>query len=218
MAPQGGNRLRAVIVDDHPVIRRGIRDILTECESVEVVAEASTGAEAMKVVGEAAPDLLLLDVTLPDRSGIELLRDLLALHPKLKVLVLSIHPEEHYAVRALRAGARGYLTKDSAPEELVSAIARVTAGGRYVSEEIARQLAKWGEHQYGELPPHELLSDREFEVLRMIGGGKSVSQIAGELGVSVKTVSTYRTRILEKLGMESTAELIRYAVDHGLLE
>ena len=210
-------RFRVIVVDDHPVIRRGVRDILSDCTRIDVVGEATSGGEAMRLVSELKPDLVLLDVTLPDRSGIEVLKDLILTYPTVRVLVLSIHPEEQYAVRALRAGASGYLTKESAPEELVKAIERVMEGGLYVTEEIAVQLARFGEKARNEVPAHELLSDREFEVLRLLGQGKSISQIADELELSVKTVSTYRTRILEKLGKETTADLIRYAVEHRLV-
>jgi DNA-binding NarL/FixJ family response regulator len=208
--------LTVVIVDDHPVIRRGVKDILSESAAVDVVGEAASAQEAFQVIRQTKPDLVLLDVTLPDRSGIDLLKDIRASYPAVKVLVLSIHSEHLYAVRALRAGAVGYLTKDSAPEELLKALQRITAGGRYVSENVASELAKWEERKTLELAPHELLSDREFEVLRLLGQGKSISQIATELGVSVKTVSTYRARILEKLDKDGTADLIRYAVEHGL--
>ncbi len=210
-------RLRLIIVDDHPVIRRGIRDVLSDWEGAEVVGEASSASEAMRLLGNSLPDLVLLDVTLPDRSGIELLKDIVAAYPHIKVLVLSIHPEEQYALRALRAGAWGYLTKASAPEELLNALARIAAGSRYVTESIAEKLATIGEHTKEDMAPHELLSDREFEVLRLLGAGRTISDIANDLGLSVKTVSTYRSRILEKLGKNSTAELVRYAIDHGLV-
>lgn len=208
--------VRVVIVDDHPVIRRGVRDILADNPHLEVVAEASSGVEALHTVCEMRPDLVLLDVTLPDRTGIEVLKELKELSPQTKVLVLSIHSEEQYAVRALRAGAAGYLTKESAPEDLLRAIEAVLDGEVFVTDTIARRLTRLTSRRESPEVPHELLSDREFEVLRLLGQGKGISQIAAEMGVSVKTVSTYRARILEKLGKESTAELIRYAVEHNL--
>ncbi|MCX7625671.1 MAG: response regulator transcription factor [Candidatus Sumerlaeaceae bacterium] len=210
------DRLKIVIVDDHPVIRRGVRDILAENPLFEVVGEAASGLEALQRVRETRPDLVLLDVTLPDRTGIEVLKDIRDWFPQIKVLVLSIHSEEQYAVRALRAGAVGYITKESAPEDLLQAIEAVLEGDIFVTETIARKLTKLTTRHETPETPHELLSDREFEVLRLLGQGKGISQIAAELGVSVKTVSTYRARILEKLGKESTAELIRYAVEHNL--
>ncbi len=210
--------IRVLIVDDHPVIRRGVRDILSSGGPwIRVVGEAGSGAEALRFLSENEVELVLLDVTLPDRSGIEILKDLRQVYPQVRVLVLSIHPEEQYAGRALRAGAAGYLTKESAPEELLLAIERILRGGRYVTESLAEVLSKQATGEFAEgVAPHELLSDREFEVLRLLGQGKAVSQIAEEMGVSVKTVSTYRTRILEKLGKETTAELIRYALEHRL--
>jgi DNA-binding NarL/FixJ family response regulator len=155
---------------------------------------------------------------MPDRTGLEVLKDLKILYPRLKVLILSIHPEDRYALRALKAGAAGYLTKDSAPEELVGAIERVLKGGRYVSQSIAEKLTDVAQGNLEGIALHELLSDREFEVLRLLGEGKSVSQIADELALSVKTVSTYRARICEKLRLESTADLIRYAVEYKIVD
>jgi len=212
------SKIRIVVADDHPVIRRGVCGILSEKECFEVVAEASNALEVLAAVKEHKPDLLLLDVTMPDRTGLEVLKDLKILYPRLKVLILSIHPEDRYALRALKAGAAGYLTKDSAPEELVGAIERVLKGGRYVSQSIAEKLTDVAQGNLEGIALHELLSDREFEVLRLLGEGKSVSQIADELALSVKTVSTYRARICEKLRLESTADLIRYAVEYKIVD
>jgi DNA-binding NarL/FixJ family response regulator len=214
---EGEKGIRVLIVDDHPIIRRGVREILADDSKICVVGEAGSGSEALRVLGQLDVDFVLLDVTLPDRSGIEVLKDIRQLFPWVRVLVLSIHPEEQYAVRALRAGALGYLTKESAPEELLRAIERVIRGGKYVTANIAESLSRLASDDLKGLAPHELLSDREFEVLRLLAQGHGVSQIAEKLGLSVKTVSTYRARILEKLGKETTAQLIRYAIDHHLV-
>ena len=208
---------RVLIVDDHPVIRRGLREILTEHDDTEVCAEAGNAAEALELVRKERPDIVLMDITMPGRSGIEALQDIKREFPALPVLMLSIHPEDQYALRALKAGASGYLTKESAPDELMKAITKAVAGGRYVTETLAERLAMDVGGNAGR-EPHELLSDREYEVLRHIGRGKPVSLIAEEMSLSVKTVSTYRSRILEKLALEHTADLIRYALEHKLVD
>jgi two-component system, NarL family, invasion response regulator UvrY len=209
--------IRVLITDDHPVIRRGLKEILSDRDDMEVGGEASNAAEAIALVQKGHWDVVLMDITMPGRSGLDALRDIKELKPRLPVLLLSIHPEDQYALRALKAGASGYLTKESAPEELVSAILKVVAGGRYVSNSLAERLAEEVGGHGGRLP-HETLSDREYEVLCHIGRGKSVSQIAHEMSLSVKTVSTYRTRLLEKLNLETTPEIIRYALDHHLVD
>ena len=207
--------IRVLIVDDHPIIRRGLRDIVADEPGLEPAGEASTGAEALDAVRRQLPGCVLMDITMPGRTGLETLHDLKAEFPRLPVLMLSMHPEDQYALRALKGGADGYLTKESAPEELVGAIRKVVAGGRYVSASLAERLAaEIGGHACK--PPHEALSDREYQVLREIGRGKPVSQIAAEMSLSVKTVSTYRTRILEKMNLQHTADLIRYALENGL--
>jgi DNA-binding NarL/FixJ family response regulator len=209
--------MRVLIVDDHPVIRRGLKDILSEQKEIEVCAEAGNAAEALELARKNKPDIVLMDITMPGRSGVEALQDIKREFPHMPVLMLSIHPEDQYALRSLKAGASGYLTKESAPDELMKAIAKAVAGGRYVTESLAERLAmEVGGH--GGREPHELLSDREYEVLRQIGRGKSVSQIAEEMSLSVKTVSTYRSRILEKLDLEHTADLIRYALERKLVD
>jgi DNA-binding NarL/FixJ family response regulator len=210
--------IRVLIADDHPVIRRGLRDILAESPGLVVGGEAANAAEAIAEARTGSYDVVLLDITMPGRSGIDALRDLKQDFPALPVLMLSIHPEDQYALRALKAGASGYLSKESAPEELVSAIQKVVAGGRYITASLAERLAvEFGGRAAGQAP-HEVLSDREYEVLCHIGRGKTVSQIAEEMSLSVKTISTYRTRILEKLGMEHTADLIRYAIEQKLVD
>lgn len=207
--------IRVLIVDDHPIIRRGLRDIVADEPGLEPAGEASTGAEALDAVRRQLPGCVLMDITMPGRNGLETLHDLKAEFPRLPVLMLSMHPEDQYALRALKGGADGYLTKESAPEELVGAIRKVVAGGRYVSASLAERLAAEIGGHAGK-PPHEALSDREYQVLREIGRGKPVSQIAAEMSLSVKTVSTYRTRILEKMNLQHTADLIRYALENGL--
>lgn len=209
--------IRVLIVDDHPVIRHGLREILNEHDKMDVAGEATNAAEALEFVRKKPVDVVIMDITMPGRSGLEALRDIRAEKPALPVLMLSIHPEDQYAVRALKAGASGYLTKESAPDELVAAIQKVVAGGLYVTASMAERLAAEMRGP-GQKQPHELLSDREYEVLCLMGRGKSVSLIAGELSLSVKTVSTYRSNILEKLGLETTAEIIRYAITHNLVD
>lgn len=208
--------IRILMADDHAIVRRGLRQILNEGSAACQIDEASTGQEVLKKVYDGVFDILVLDISLPDRNGLELVREIKSVKPKLPILMLSVHPEEQYAIRALKAGVSGYLNKESAPEQLIQAIERIVAGGRYISPSLAETLA---DTVGGELEgaPHETLSDREFTVLLRIGAGKSVSEIADELGLSVKTVSTYRARILEKMNMHSNADLIRYVIDHKLI-
>ena len=209
---------RILLVDDHAVVRRGMRAILEDqLESLEV-SEAESGEQALTSLGTAATpfDLVVLDLSMPGRSGIDLLAEIKHRYAKLPVLIMSLHDEEHFALRALRVGASGYLSKSAAPEQLVAAVVKVLRGGRYVSEALAERLAAdVGKDTSG--APHERLSDREFEVMRGIASGSSVSDIAANMHLSVKTVSTYRTRLLDKMGMTSNAELTRYALQHGLV-
>jgi two-component system, NarL family, invasion response regulator UvrY len=208
--------MRIIIADDHPIVRRGVHDILTESFTDLDVVEVDTAGGMFARMKETF-DLVLLDLSLPDRNGLDCLGQLKKLHPQLPVLILSMHAEEHFAVRALKTGASGYLTKDKAADELVRAVKRIMSGGRYVSSELAEHLAAelTGETSKA---PHELLSDREFRVLRLIGAGRSVSEIAQELFLSVKTVSTYRTRLLTKMQLKSNAELTRYCIQNHLVE
>lgn len=205
---------RILLVDDHAVVRRGIRAILEdELEGVSV-AEASSGDEALEAI-EGPLDAAVLDLSMPGRSGIDLLVEIKHRQPKLPVLIMSLHAEEQFALRALRAGASGYLSKSAAPENLVAAVSKVARGGRYLSESLAERLA--AEVAGGTSgAPHERLSNREFEVMRGIASGSSVSEIAARMHLSVKTVSTYRARLLEKMGMSTNAELTRYAIELGL--
>ena len=208
--------IRVLMADDHAIVRKGLRLILTESAAHCQVEEAVNGQEVLKKVYDGAYDILVLDISLPDRNGLDLVREIKSVKPKLPILMLSAHPEDQYAVRALKAGVSGYLNKESAPEQLVQAIERIVAGGRYVSPGLAEMLAATvGGDNDGQ--PHESLSDREFTVLLQIGAGRSVGEIANELGLSVKTVSTYRTRVLEKMNKTNNAELIRYVIDHRLV-
>jgi DNA-binding NarL/FixJ family response regulator len=207
--------VRFLIVDDHPVVRRGIRDALQAAFPGAEFAEAATAAEALRHISRRPCDAVLLDITLPGRSGLDVLREAKSIRPDLPIVVLTMHSEGELAVRALREGADAYLTKDTAEEELAQAVRRALAGGKYVGaslgERLARRLASGAEG-----PPHEALSSREYEILIKIADGKTVSQIADELALSVKTVSTYRSRVLSKMGMSTNAELIRYVIERRL--
>jgi two-component system invasion response regulator UvrY len=209
--------IRIAIADDHPIVREGLRRIVSEDAGISVAGEASTAVELFRLLGAAAVDIILLDVSMPGAAFIETLADLRSRHPSVRILVLSAHPEDQWAMRSLQAGAAGYLTKDHSPEQLVNAIRRVARGGKYVSETMAERLA--GMMDSGRTrAPHELLSDREFEVLRALGGGMMVKDVAAQLHLSAKTVSTYRTRLLEKMGLKTKADLVRYVVAHDLLK
>lgn len=209
--------MRVLIADDHAVFRRGLRDTLADAFPRATFGEAKTALETIELVRRQDWDVVILDISMPGKSGLDILDDLRRLRPKLPVLLLTMHPEQQYARRALKAGAAGYLTKDSVPEELKEAIKRIVAGGRYVSAALAEKLAV-DLRDGADLPLYELLSDREFQVLRMIASGKTVKEIGEELSLSVKTVSTYRARILEKTGMKTNAELIRYALQSQLVD
>jgi two-component system invasion response regulator UvrY len=209
--------LKVLIADDHPVFRRGLKQIITEAPDMVVAGEAADGREALSKAATGDYDLLLLDITLPFKNGLEVLSQLRHERPTLPVLMLSVHPEEQYAVRALRAGASGYLTKESAPTELLAAIRKVSTGGKYVSASLAEHLASVLQGD-GESPLHETLSNREYQVMCLIASGMTASEAARELSLSVKTISTYRARILEKLSLKTTADLIRYANAYQLVE
>jgi two-component system invasion response regulator UvrY len=209
--------IRVLVADDHGLVRRGLRELLAETSDIEVAAEAGTAAEALDRVRQQPLDVVVLDLSLPGRGGLDLLGEIKGERADLPVLILTMHPEDQYAVRALKAGASGYLTKESAPELLVEAVRRAAAGGRYVSPTLAEKLALHLDDKRAR-EPHELLSDREYQVFRRLAAGRTVSQIADELSLSVKTVSTYRTRIIEKTGLASNAELMRYALDRKLVD
>jgi DNA-binding NarL/FixJ family response regulator len=207
---------RILIADDHAIVRSGLRQIVMHEADLEVAGEAQNANEVFALLGREPWDVLVLDVGLPGRSGIEILREVKRRHPALPVLILSIHPEDQYAVRAIKAGAGGYLTKDSAPDQLVNAIRRVLRGGKFISDAVLGRLAL-AHHSLSDLPPHEILSNREHQVLCLIASGKTVSEIAEQLSLSVKTVSTYRSRILDKMQMKTNAELTHYAIKNHLL-
>ena len=207
--------IRVLLADDHTVVRRGLKQILAETKDIRTSGEVDSGAGVLREVREKKYDVVLLDITLPDQHGLEVLGQLRNAHPNLRVLMLSVHPEEQYAVRALKVGAAGYLTKDSAPEEMVAAIRKVYRGGRYVSVALAERLAGLLGSKDG--APHEALSEREFQVMLLLANGKSVSDIANGLVLNAKTVSTYRARLMGKLGVKSIAELVRYVMKHGLI-
>jgi len=209
--------IRILIADDHAILRRGLKEILVRELEGAVCGEAEDAQQVLVQVQNCEWDLVTLDITMPGRSGLDVLKDLKAMCPKLPVLVLSMHPEEQYGRRILKAGASGYMNKKSAPEELIKAIRKLLAGGTYVSPALAERLALDLKRD-ATRPAHEMLSDREFEILRMIASGKTVTQIAEELHVSVTTVSTHRARILEKMHMTTTAELMHYALSNHLVE
>jgi DNA-binding NarL/FixJ family response regulator len=207
--------IRLVIADDHAIVREGLKRIVAEAQGLQVEAEAADGGEVMKLVREREFDLLVLDLSMPGRSGMELIKLVKAQRPKLRILVLSMHQETQYAVRAIKSGASGYLTKESAPGELVQAIRKIAAGGAYVSAEVAEQLAL-GAMPGSDKPPHSTLSDREFEVFRRLVAGSSVTEIAAALNLSVKTVSTHKANLMQKLGVSNQSDLVRYSIRHGL--
>jgi DNA-binding NarL/FixJ family response regulator len=209
--------IRIVVADDHTIVREGLKQLLSAASDLSVVGEAQNGHEVLQRVRELEFDVLLLDLSMPGKSGIELIKQVRAEKPKLRIMVLSMHQEPQYAVRAIRAGASGYLTKESASAQLVSAIRKVAGGGAFITDSVAEQLALRAMPQT-EGPPHHLLSDREFHVFQRLVSGKTVSDIAAELSLSVKTVSTHKARILQKMNMSNPAELIRYALHHRLIE
>jgi DNA-binding NarL/FixJ family response regulator len=208
--------IKVLVADDHAVVRRGLRQILMETEDIIVGGEAASREEVLHLVGKERFDAIVLDINLPGASGLDLLTDIRRDHPQLPVLILTVYPEEQYAVRTMRAGAAGFLTKESAPDKLIEAVRKGATGGRYVSVEVGEKLAAFLATGGG--APHENLSNREFQILKLIASGRTVSEIARELRLSVKTVSTHRTRILFKMQMKNNAELTHYAVKSGLVD
>lgn len=209
--------VRILVADDHPIVRAGLKQILADTTDMVVADEASNGQEVLDKVWGNDFDVLLLDISMPGRDGLDVLKQLRSARPELAVLVLSIHPEEQYAARVLREGASGYLTKQSAPEELVAAIRKISRGGKYVSSSLAEKLA-FDLRIDAEKPLHQALSNREYGIMRMIASGKTVKEIAQQLSLSPKTISTYRSRILEKMNMKSNAEITRYAIENQLVD
>jgi len=209
--------IRIVIADDHAIVREGLKRIVGEAQDLQVVGEAADGGEVTKAVRELDFDVLVLDLSMPGRSGMELIKLVKSEKPKLRILVLSMHQEMQYAVRAIKSGASGYLTKESAPAQLEQAIRKIAGGGAYISTEVAEQLAL-GAMPGSESLPHESLSDREFEVFRLLVAGDAVSEVAAKLNLSVKTVSTHKANLMQKLGLGNQTELVRYALKHGLTD
>jgi DNA-binding NarL/FixJ family response regulator len=211
------DKIRVLIADDHAIVRQGFKQIFSETEDLVVAGEADDGVDALQLARQNGWDVFLLDISMPNRNGIDTLKLLKREFPRLPVLILSMHPEEQYALRALKAGASGYLTKQSAPAQLVTAIRQVAQGKKYVSPEVALQLVEAISDDTEKLP-HERITDREYQVLVLIAKGKTLTQIADELNLGVATVSTYRARLLEKMNLKSTAELIHYGMRHGLVD
>jgi DNA-binding NarL/FixJ family response regulator len=209
--------IRIVMADDHAIVREGLKRIVSSIADMEVAGEAGNGTEVMQRVRELAFDVLLLDLSMPGRSGMELIKLIRAEKPQLRILVLSMHQELQYAVRAIKNGASGYLTKESAPDQLEQAIRKVASGGAFISAEVAEQLAL-GAMPGSQAAPHESLSNREFEVLQLLVAGVSLTDIGTKLNLSVKTVSTHKTNLMQKMGLQNQSELIRYALKHGLAE
>ena len=209
--------IKILIADDHTLFRKGLKHILSEYPDLVVTDEASNGQEVLEKIWHNDYDMVLLDITMPGMTGLDALKQLKNDKPKLPVLVLSMHPEEQYAVRVIRAGASGYLRKESAPDELITAIQKISGGRKYITSSLAERLADDMEHT-AEKPLHDTLSDREFEVFRMIAAGKTIKHIAEALFLNARTISTYRSRILEKMQMKTNAELIHYAIKHQILD
>jgi len=210
--------IRILIADDHAIVREGLKQILADTKDMVVAGDAENGNDAIKLARRGDSDVLLLDISMPDRSGIEVLKQVKKESPRIAVLMLSMHREDQYAIRSLKAGAAGYLNKQSAPAELVDAIRQVASGRKYISPALAQELANQVGDENRETPPHETLSDREYQTLIMIASGKTVSDIAAELTLSVKTISMYRSRLLQKMKMRHNAELTHYAIKNHLVE
>ena len=210
--------IKVLVVDDHPIVLNGIRQVLADTPDVQVAGQATSGAEELEMLRHSKFDVVTLDLAMPGLSGLDLLKQIRDEKPNLPILVLSVYPEDQYAIRCLKAGASGYLNKASVPEDLVRAVRTVADRRRFITPELGERLADHVSEPDRQLPPHERLSDREYEVMRRLGSGKSVSEIGNELFLSVKTVSTYRARILAKMGLENNAQIMRYCFEHGLVK
>jgi len=215
MKTTNSNSIKIIIADDHPLFRRGLKHALEETNDIKVIGESSNGDDLLSLIRDCKPEIILLDIAMPGKSGLDLLKQLKNEHTKLPILILSVYPEEQYAVRFLKAGASGYLTKESAAEKLTEAIRKIANGGKYTSAAVIEKLAF--DFSDSEKPLHETLSDREYQVFGMIAVGKSLTEIGVELSLSVKTISTHRTRTLEKMKMKKNAELIHYAITRNLI-
>lgn len=218
VAQPDAKAIRILIADDHALIRKGLRQVLSDAFKHSAIGEASNAREVLELVSTQVWDVILLDITMPGQSGLDVLKQVKQLHPKTPVLVLSMHPEDQYAMRALKAGAAGYLTKNTASELVATALRKVLVGGTYVSPALAEDLANRLTEPAAPKPPHQTLSDREYQIMSALASGKSVKEVSFELALSIKTVSTYRTRLLRKLKLHTTAELIRYAIHEGLVQ
>ncbi len=210
--------IRVIVADDHDLMREGIKKIIDQEPGIEVIGEASDSFELFEILDRTDCDILLLDISMPGKSGIEILKYLKGMKKNFKTIVLTMHPEDRFAIRSIKSGALGYLTKETAPEELVIAIRKVYNGGKYITEKVAELLMQDITHDPNDLPLHQLLSDREFEVLVKIASGKKINEISTELGISPATVNTYRSRLLEKLGLKSNVELTRFALEKKIIE
>lgn len=209
---------KVLVVDDHALIRKGLKQILDDTSDMRVTGEAETGIQAIKMVRENGYDMVLLDITLPDKHGVEVLKQIKAECPNLPVLILSMHPDDQYAMRAIKAGASGYMNKQSAPSQLVTAIRKVASGRKYISGELAEQLANDLTKDSRQEVSHQVLSNREYQTLCLMAAGKSLSEMADIMSLSAKTVSVYRARMLEKMNLKNNAEAVRYALSHNLIE
>lgn len=210
--------INVLVVDDHALIRKGLKQILDDTSDIRVTGEAETGMQAIKMVRENKYDVALLDITLPDKYGIDVLRQIKLQCPSLPVLILSMHPDEQYALRSIKAGAAGYMNKQSAPSQLVTAIRQVAGGRKYISGELAEQLANDLTNEKPQDAPHKILSNREYQTLCLMASGKSLSEMADIMSLSAKTVSVYRSRMLEKMHLKNNAEAVRYAINNHLIE
>jgi two-component system, NarL family, invasion response regulator UvrY len=210
--------IHVLVIDDHALIRKGLKQILDDTSDIRVSGEAETGAEAVRMVRENKYDAVLLDITLPDKYGIDVLRQIKLLCPSLPVLILSMHPDEQYALRSIKAGASGYMNKQSAPSQLVTAIRQVASGRKYISSELAEQLANDLTSEKPQDAPHKILSNREYQTLCLMASGKSLSEMADIMSLSAKTVSVYRSRMLEKMNLKNNAEAVRYAINNHLID
>ena len=209
--------IKIIIADDHAIVRQGLKQIISEQKDMQVISEAKNAFDALNIVQKKTADVLILDISMPGRTGLEIIKEAITAKPALNILILSMHPEEQFAARVIKSGAKGFISKECVPEELVKAIRRICAGGKYVSAKMTEKIIFDFETNQN-VPTHEILSDREFTVMQLIASGKTVTEIGAEMALSVKTISTYRGRILEKMKMKTNAELMQYAMKNKLVE